>query len=244
MPQINEYLKTVVGENASDLHVIAGQPPRMRLYGALKTMQPEINSAETTKAILAEVMPTKNIKDFDQNDSTDFAHEIEGLARFRVNVFRHLAGMGAVFRTIPSRPKSLAELGMPSALKMMCKASQGLILVTGKTGSGKSTTLAAMIDEINTKVNGHILTIEDPIEYVHQRKGCLISQREVGKHSESFASALNSALREDPDVILVGELRDAETMRTAMQGRSTPSCSEHRSAERASGSIGATRSVK
>jgi twitching motility protein PilT len=138
------------------------------------------------------------------------------LGRFRVNVLRHLNGMGAVFRAIPSKALTMDELKLPEAVRQMCRHTQGLILVTGKTGSGKSTTLAAMIDDINTRVQGHILTIEDPIEFVHQRKSCLISQREVGHHAPTFSAALHSALREDPDVILVGELRDLETMSIAV----------------------------
>src|SRR5690606_11811003 len=155
-------------------------------------------------------------RQFEKHDSADFAYTIPDLARFRVNVLRHLNGIGAVFRGIPSKALTLDELGMPKALHAMVRSTRGLILVTGKTGSGKSTTLAAMIDAINSNVKGHILTIEDPIEFVHQRKNCLISQREIGVHCATFADALHSALREDPDVILVGELRDLETMSIAM----------------------------
>ena len=154
--------------------------------------------------------------DFEKRDSTDFAYSVEGVARFRVNVFRHLGGMGAVFRAIPSQAKTLKDLDLPPVLSSLAKQPQGMILVTGKTGSGKSTTLAAIIDEINNRVPGHIVTIEDPIEFVHQRKKCLISQREVGHHTPSFAAALTSALREDPDVILVGEMRDLETISIAV----------------------------
>jgi twitching motility protein PilT len=161
-------------------------------------------------------MPRKAIERFDSKDGADFAYTLEGKGRFRVNIMRQLNGMGAVFRAIPSQALTLDQLDMPQAVRQLCHAVSGLILVTGKTGSGKSTTLAAMIDDINRRVKGHILTVEDPIEFVHERKSCLISQREIGVHSPSFASAVLSALREDPDVILVGELRDLETMSIAV----------------------------
>ena len=161
-------------------------------------------------------MPKLAQQRFEAQDGADFAYTLAGLGRFRVNVLRHLNGMGAVMRAIPSQALSMDELNLPESVRQLCKAATGLILVTGKTGSGKSTTLAAMVDDINRRTKGHILTIEDPIEFVHVRKNCLISQREVGVHSPSFAHALHSALREDPDVILVGELRDFETMSIAV----------------------------
>jgi twitching motility protein PilT len=216
MSQIDQYLRTLVEKDASDLHFIAGQPPRMRVYGDLAPFEEDTLSPELTEEILREIMPQKAQDEFEERDSADFAHDLPGVARFRVNILRHLGGMGGVFRAIPSQAKTLEDLNMPPVLKTMCQETQGLILVTGKTGSGKSTTLAAMVDELNRNMKGHILTIEDPIEFVHERNRCLISQREVGLHCENFSDALHSALREDPDVILVGEMRDFETVSIAV----------------------------
>jgi twitching motility protein PilT len=213
---INEFLQSMHMRKGSDLHVIAGDPPRMRVHGDLITLDNQRLDPEELQAELFAIMSEQSLAQFQRHDSADFAHTIPNVARFRVNVFRHLNGIGAVFRGIPSKALTLEELGMPKALHDLSTSTRGLILVTGKTGSGKSTTLAAMIDAINSRLKGHILTIEDPIEFVHKRKQCLISQREVGVHSPSFADALHSALREDPDVILVGELRDLETMSIAM----------------------------
>ena len=166
--------------------------------------------------VLREIMPRAAQQRLEEKHGADFAYIIPGVSRFRVNVMRHLYGLGCVCRAIPSKALTLDQLNMPDAVRNLCKVNNGLILVTGKTGSGKSTTLAAMIDDMNSRLKGHILTIEDPIEFVHPRKNCLISQREIGKHSPSFSEALHSALREDPDVILVGELRDYETMSIAV----------------------------
>jgi twitching motility protein PilT len=216
LARIDEFLAEVLDRKGSDLHFIAGDPPRLRLYGDLLTLRPERLQAEFVREALYEILPRQALERFEAKDGTDFAYHLQGVARFRVNVMRQLNGMGAVFRIIPSQALTLEELNMPEAVRNLCRVISGLILVTGKTGSGKSTTLAAMIDDINSRIKGHILTIEDPIEFVHQRKNCLISQREVGVHSPSFAAALLSALREDPDVVLVGELRDLETMSIAV----------------------------
>jgi twitching motility protein PilT len=216
MAAIDTFLMQVIERDGSDLHFLAGDVPRVRQYGELKPLRPEPLDAEMVKTTLYEIMPKLSVERFESKDGTDFAHSIAGVARFRVNVMRQLNGMGAVFRVIPSNAKSADELKLPPAVRDLGKMNNGLILVTGKTGSGKSTTLAAMIDEINTREKGHILTIEDPIEFVHKRKSCLISQREIGVHAATFSSALLSALREDPDVILVGELRDLETMSIAV----------------------------
>src|SRR5580698_2284828 len=216
MPAIDPYLTQVLERDGSDLHFLAGDPARVRQYGELRPLSAEPLAPETVKKALYEIMPKLSVERFEAKDGTDFAYAMPGVARFRVNVMRHLNGMGAVFRAIPSKAKTADELKLPNAVRELSKANNGLILVTGKTGSGKSTTLAALIDDINTREKGHILTIEDPIEFVHLRKSCLISQREIGVHASSFSSALMSALREDPDVILVGELRDLETMSIAV----------------------------
>jgi twitching motility protein PilT len=213
---INEFLQSMHMRKGSDLHVVAGDPPRMRVHGDLITLDNQRLDPEELRSELFAIMSPQALEQFNRHDSADFAHSIPDVARFRVNVFRHLNGVGAVFRGIPSKALTLDELKMPRALHELATATRGLILVTGKTGSGKSTTLAGVIDAINGRLKGHILTIEDPIEFVHQRKLCLISQREIGVHSASFADALHSALREDPDAILVGELRDLETMSIAM----------------------------
>jgi twitching motility protein PilT len=214
--QIDPFLVEILEKRGSDLHFIAGDPPRIRVYGDLNPLRPEKLSADYVKTALYEIMPKTAVDRFEKKDGADFAYTLEGRGRFRVNIMRQLNGMGGVFRAIPSKALTLDELKLPDAVRQLCRANSGLILVTGKTGSGKSTTLAAMIDDINRRVNGHILTVEDPIEFVHERKNCLISQREIGVHSPSFAAAVHSALREDPDVVLVGELRDLETMSIAV----------------------------
>jgi twitching motility protein PilT len=214
--RIDEFLTEVLKRGGSDLHFVAGDPPRIRIFGELHTLRDEPITQELAREALTEIMTRQALARLEEKDGADFAYTIPGVSRFRVNVFRHIAGLGGVFRAIPSKALTLDELNMPDSVRSLCHVNNGLILVTGKTGSGKSTTLAAMIDDINARVKGHILTIEDPIEFVHPRKSCLVSQREVGVHSPGFAEALHSALREDPDVVLVGELRDLETMSIAV----------------------------
>jgi twitching motility protein PilT len=221
MARIDAFLLEVLKRRGSDLHFIAGQPPRIRLYGDLLPLTEQTLGQEFVQQALYEILPKVAAERFESKDGADFAYTIPEVGRFRVNVLRQLNGMGAVLRAIPAKALTLDELGMPEAVRGLCRANNGLVLVTGKTGSGKSTTLAAMIDDINTRNKGHILTIEDPIEFVHQRKSCLVSQREIGVHSPSFAAALRSALREDPDVILVGELRDLDTMSIAVTAAET-----------------------
>ncbi len=216
MAKIDALLLQVLQRKGSDLHFLAGDPPRMRLYGDLSPLQAEALTADFAREALYEIMPQKAIARFEKQNGADFAYTLEGKGRFRVNVMRQLNGMGAVFRAIPSQALTMEQLKLPDAIRNLARVPNGLILVTGKTGSGKSTTLAALIDDINRREKGHILTIEDPIEFVHQRRNCLISQREIGLHSQSFAGALHSALREDPDVILVGEMRDLETISIAV----------------------------
>ena len=216
MSRVDAFLELVVKQNGSDLHLIAGNPPRIRLLGETHSIKYRDLTEAETRDLLFEIMNDDLRKEFEKHGSVDFSYEVTNLSRFRVNVFKHLTGMGGVFRAIPTRVTTLQELGLPPVLKNLARQRKGLILVTGPTGSGKSTTLAAMVDFINTERKGHILTIEDPIEYIHQNKSSLISQREIGSHTKSFAEALHSALREDPDVILVGEMRDLETIHLAL----------------------------
>lgn len=218
---IAQLLQFAHQQDASDLHLSAGEPPMLRVHGDMKKIKVAALSAEDTIRMVYDIMGDNQRKTFEERSELDFSMQLGELARFRVNVFRQNRGVGAVFRKIPTTIASLEDLAMPSILADIARREKGLILVTGPTGSGKSTTLAAMIDLINTELEGHILTIEDPIEFVHSSKRCLVNQREVGPHTHSFSNALRSALREDPDIVLVGELRDLETIQLALTAAET-----------------------
>jgi twitching motility protein PilT len=221
MAQIDQFLKVLAEQGGSDLHLTTGAPPLMRLHGALKPFPFRELSAKDMETLLYGIMEEEIRMRFLETMDFDFAYEIEGLARFRVNVFWQRKGLGAVFRTIPSKILTADDLNLPPAVRDLCMLSRGLVLVTGPTGSGKSTTLAAMVDLINETREDHILTIEDPIEFTHPNKKCLVNQREVRTNTRSFANALRAALREDPDVILVGEMRDQETIELGITAAET-----------------------
>ena len=218
---VTELLVFGVEQGASDCHLSAGEPPMIRIHGDLIKLDRPAMSREQVHALIYDIMGDAQRKTFEETHECDFSFEMGTIARFRVNVFLQRKGEGAVFRTIPTKIQTLDELGMPPILRQLCDKEKGLILVTGPTGSGKSTTLAAMVDDLNNTYEGHILTIEDPVEFVHQSKKCLVNQRELGPHTHSFANALRAALREDPDVILVGEMRDLETIQLALTAAET-----------------------
>ena len=211
------------GLGASDLHLCVGMPPLVRKDGQIMPLDPSLPALtdELLAALIDPIMPPRNRQEFQERHDTDFAYEVFGLARFRANVFMDRHGRGAVFRVIPSKILTAEQLGLSPAILALCRLNKGLVLVTGPTGSGKSTTLCAMIDYINRNRQDHIITIEDPIEFVHNNQRCLINQREVRTHTDSFKSALRAALREDPDIILVGELRDLETVAIAIETAET-----------------------
>jgi twitching motility protein PilT len=219
---IDELLEHMVTLNASDLHVTAGTPPVVRVRGEVERLDGfESFTPEDTQQLLYRILSSEQQKHLELNRQLDFSHSIPGLARFRVNVYFQRESIGAAFRLIPAELKTLEELGIPATLHQLAEKPRGLVLITGPTGSGKSTTLAALIDEINRNRSEHILTIEDPIEFLHRHKRCIVNQREIGPDATSFAEALRAALRQDPDVILVGEMRDLETISTALTAAET-----------------------
>jgi twitching motility protein PilT len=222
-PAINQLFQSMVKQGASDLHLCVGSVPMIRKDGHMQPLDPaatEVTGPEIVQ-LLAPIMPEKNRKEYADRHDTDFAYEIPDLARFRSNIFADRRGPGAVFRVIPSKILTAEQLGLSPHILQLCGLSKGLVLVTGPTGSGKSTTLCAMIDHVNKTRQDHIITIEDPIEFVHPNQKCLINQREVHSHTDSFKDALRAALREDPDIILVGELRDLETVAIAIETAET-----------------------
>jgi twitching motility protein PilT len=219
MAQLDRYFEIVCARKASDLHLTSGMPPLMRVHGKIQPV--DANQAKldpvALERMLLEIAPEENRREFEESSDTDFAYEFGDRARFRANLFRDRAGAGAVFRQIPREIISAEKLGLPAAILELCSLNKGLVVVTGPTGSGKSTTLAAMVDHLNRTRDDHIITIEDPVEFVHESKRCLINQREIGPHTVSFKRALRAALREDPNVIVVGEMRDLETTAIAIE---------------------------
>jgi twitching motility protein PilT len=226
MAKIDAFFNLMFEQKASDLHLSTGNPPILRIHGDLHRVDYPALEADGLKAMLYEIAPEYKIKNFEETGDVDFGYEIPSVSRFRANFFNQKNGIAAVFRQIPSKVLSFEdfeklETPLPAVLKKFCMLERGLVLVTGPTGSGKSTTLAAMLDYANKNRRDHIITVEDPIEFVHESKNCLVNHREVGIHTQSFASALRGALREDPDIILVGEMRDLETIELAITAAST-----------------------
>jgi twitching motility protein PilT len=222
MAKIDELFRMMSEHGASDLHLISGQPPALRVDGELERITGQaVLTQDTLQPLLHEILPGSKMDQFESTGDVDFGYEIPGLARFRCNLFNHKYGIGAVFRKIPSTVLTAEDLGLPPILTRAAMLKKGLVLVTGPTGSGKSTTLAALVDYANKNRKDHILTVEDPIEFVHQSQGCIVNHREVGLHTMTFASALRGALREDPDIILVGEMRDLETISLAVEAAAT-----------------------
>ncbi len=222
MNRIDQYLEEMLGKGASDIHLCTNHPPYYRIDGEMQFQSGEEKLADgELRELLYEFAPERNIQQLEENWDTDFAYELPGMARFRVNIFMDYEGIGCVMRQIPSRIPTFEELNIPDGIRSFCFLNKGLVIVTGPTGSGKSTTLAAMIDLINRTRRQHLITIEDPVEFRHRSLGCLVNQREVHIHTKSFANALRAALREDPDIVLVGEMRDLETMEIAIETAET-----------------------
>lgn len=221
MAQIDAFFKLMKDQGASDLHLATGSKPILRMQGEMERVNYKILENDDLKKMLYEITPEEKIKVFEETGDVDFAYEIPGLARYRANFFNMKWGVGAVFREIPEEILTCDQLNLPPVLKKLALLPKGLVLVTGPTGSGKSTTLAAIVDEANEMRRDHILTIEDPVEFVHKSKNCLVNHREVGMHTKSFASALRGALREDPDIIMIGEMRDLETSAMAIEASNT-----------------------
>jgi twitching motility protein PilT len=221
MAKLDAFFKLMFDTGASDLHIVSGQPPILRVHGELERVKYDPLDDENLRQMLYEIAPEQKIKTFEETGDVDFGYEIPNVARFRANYFMQKYGCGAVFRQIPTKILTADELGLPVILKKSAMLHKGLVLVTGPTGSGKSTTLAAVVDHANKHRKDHIITIEDPIEFVHTPQGCLVNHREVGIHTRSFSAALRGALREDPDIIMVGEMRDLETIRLALEAANT-----------------------
>ena len=221
MAKIDAFFQLMHDQQASDLHLVSGQQPAIRIRGEIERIKYDVLTNDALKVLLYEITPEHKIKQFEETGDVDFAYEIPSLARYRANYFQQKYGVAAVFREIPNKITTCTELGLPSVVARLARLPRGLVLVTGPTGSGKTTTLAAIIDEANRLRKDHIVTIEDPIEFVHQSQGCIINHREVGIHTKSFSAALRGALREDPDIIMVGEMRDLETISLAVEAAST-----------------------